>query len=422
MYFPGKWWRPLRINPATDDYVLPTHGSARFSAQVIALNLSAYSYSHGEARTGQVWWPREIYSARQKELEAIGDKKRPLVYLDTGIAVSKRGVLRERKANRERLEARQAFVPPKGHPGYDMLAFLNGQEQRVLGMVFSRNLDDLIGTAIALPQGMPEEEASRTHNIVTISRLMDEYNLTYKAVTRTKRIYAEETNLHQLSRELRKIALAGCTSLDLQNAQLALAARYWNIPALQEHLQALARNGKSFWSLLLGACGLGVGAKPVVKTAVYALIFGQSRRNLVRQFLAGVGLERREAQRVKSRFFGHPIIRELLLARNAKMAELLRDGGLYDAYREWIGAADRRAARSAMAQQLQSHEFKLMSAVLPVLKRERTITVCSWLHDGMTVHFGDRHEASRQTARLVRVVNEEARQLKIITRLEVEHL
>ena len=74
--------------------------------------------------------------------------------------MSKRGVLRERKANRERLEARQAFVPPKGHPGYETLAFLNGQEQRVLGMVFSRNLDDLIGTAIALPQGTPEEEES----------------------------------------------------------------------------------------------------------------------------------------------------------------------------------------------------------------------------------------------------------------------
>ena len=101
------------------------------------------------------------------------------------------------------------------------------------------------------------------------------------------------------------------------------------------------------------------------------------------------------------------------------MNEVISQGGLEDAFGKFIQVTNREEARSAMALQLQSYEFKLISPILPILESEKRLHVCSWLHDGLSVYCGDLSEVSRQLKRLERAIVEEAELMQVFTKLEM---
>lgn len=63
-----------------------------------------------------------------------------------------------------------------------------------------------------------------------------------------------------------------------------------------------------------------------------------------------------------------------------------------------------------------------MARSLPVLENNRQVYVLSWLHDGLTLYFGDRTKMERQLKTIMRAVDERAESEGIPTKLEPELL
>lgn len=391
-----------------------------FELLVFPLNIHESRYTRGEARTVSVFWPTIIYRAREQELRTLHVSQRPLVYLDTGLAVTERTRRRERQEFQALADARKRFLAPEDHPGYQLVQCLNAQSQRTIRILLHRNSDDLISAAHAMPIRTKREQERKIWSLSRIQDLLECSEMFYKSSAKTVRLSAVDTTIHQLPRELRKIALHGSYSIDLKSAQLALAAKYWDIPALTEALIKADETGASYWVEMLKYLGLSAECKSALKTTTYALVFGRVKGNLVRHLAADLPMAREEGLAVAKRFVAHPLIAAILVARDKKMAEIQEAAGVLDAFGKWIEAHTLVEVRSAMAQQLQSYELKLMQTVLPILETEKRLHVVSWLHDGLTVYCADPMEAKRQVSRLEKKINLAANQLGVVTRVEVE--
>ena len=76
--------------------------------------------------------------------------------------------------------------------------------------------------------------------------------------------------------------------------------------------------------------------------------------------------------------------------------------------------------RSALAEELQAYEQRLMLPALQVAAARRGVTVVSYLHDGVTLHFEDSNRASTIIAKMMVEVSEVAIGLFVQTKLEQE--
>jgi hypothetical protein len=233
----------------------------------------------------------------------------------------------------------------------------------------------------------------------------------------TARITAIGPSLHILPREIRKAALIGCTSLDLQACQLAVIAKEWHVPIVLDYLQT----GKSIWGDLAGFVGTGPEMKPTLKMGVYALCFGMGLRKLQKRLsdgcrgTEGIGPER------ASRFFLHPVITAAIEARHKAFRRVRSAGGIEDAFGRWLRIQEDAEVHQLLARHAQSCEQRLMSAALPVLKRYSSdLAVLSWLHDGITLKSHDTTKRSRIENKIIEAVNHEAQNLGYITRMEKE--
>jgi hypothetical protein len=79
-----------------------------------------------------------------------------------------------------------------------------------------------------------------------------------------------------LPRELRQIALSGVVWIDLRAAQLAIAARLWDLPEIAGYLGT----NQSVWQSFYCHLEVDADAKPVLKRALYACVYGMRIANL----------------------------------------------------------------------------------------------------------------------------------------------
>jgi DNA polymerase II large subunit len=61
-----------------------------------------------------------------------------------------------------------------------------------------------------------------------------------------------------------------------------------------------------------------------------------------------------------------------------------------------------------------------MMSILPILKNDSQTKTFSWLHDGATIHFGDKTERAFQIAKMQRAVDSTANELRIPTSLDAK--
>lgn len=95
--------------------------------------------------------------------------------------------------------------------------------------------------------------------------------------------------------------------LDLVSAQLGIVAVRWNVPSLQAFLQTR----QSVWAELANAARapLDETAKPVLKDAIYSLVFGMHERS------NEAGLTRNLGKGASHGIFGLATVKDLLAAR-----------------------------------------------------------------------------------------------------------
>jgi len=416
----------------------------RFSESVWPLVIKEHRYTEGLARCAKpAAWPEKTLLARTTEIERIPElwqtqknaKVRmgagtrvyrgigTRVYMDTGKSVTVRSSREENRWYGDLANDRKAFLPPSDYPAYPLIKLLNNQSQKAIRSIFNRNIDALIEAVLNMPVSTNREEEQRLRSLTLIGRLIDYSQMYYKTSEKTVRVSAVDTTIHLLPREFRKIALTGCHSLDLKSAQLALAARYWKIQPLTDFLEKALSSNTSYWDEILTHLKLSPAGKGAIKRATYAMLFGRTRKNLVSKLKEELQrdetLTAEQAGDAAKVFLKYPLVRAILQARAQKMNEVISQGGLEDAFGKFIQVTNREEARSAMALQLQSYEFKLISPILPILESEKRLHVCSWLHDGLSVYCGDLSEVSRQLKRLERAIVEEAELMQVFTKLEM---
>jgi hypothetical protein len=186
------------------------------------------------------------------------------------------------------------------------------------------------------------------------------------------------------------------------------------------------------------------GSKAAVKRATYALVYGAGLPGIVRylraEYRAQTGTELPEAQ--ASLFLSHPLVSEMLAARNAELGRIREAGYVVDCFgrtlvqgqmlygdgiKRTVHGAD--AASSLLAQRAQAREEWLMEPLIGLAETEAAKgkdaewSIRAWQHDGCSLHFRD-GRPDRRTAHLDRItaaVAERADAAGYPTRLEVKH-
>ena len=391
-----------------------------FSVEVMPLDVSQYAYAEGQARTITPQIAPDILDALRAERTRDDDGGK--VWFDTGIPVSRRNL----KANRDEYEQYLLSLSldiNSCHPAHPLIQYLLRQPQDTLQKVLNQNWPLVKEAVYALPMDSPRQQKTRLWCERVADNLETFRHIYYTDSLKTPRIFAAGANIHQLPRALRRLAFAGETECDLRACQLAVVARLWDIPELQEFLDS----GESIWSELLAWVGMPPTCKPIIKRTVYSIVFCMGRKNLTTQLANGDTQDAGIGTDAAQRFFRHPLMNSLLKARGRQQKAVWEADGCKDAWGNWIKASwdvarKKKDVPSVLACSVQSYELRIMMSILPILESEPQVSLLSWLHDGCTIHFGNITKQARQEERMQAAVRREADMLGMATWLEVEHL
>jgi hypothetical protein len=255
----------------------------------------------------------------------------------------------------------------------------------------------------------------------------------YGTVPRSTRAFATNESVLRLHRDLRKILTQDWITADLRSAQLAIVAKVWEVPEIEQYLIAGQLSKRSIWDDLCAYMGLEMNStnKAKVKTPLYSITFGAGRKRLHALFAREFG--KGNGRQAYDKFRKHPIIRALLIARSRQLKAIRLAKGGTDAFGRFLKLEKRHKtgyvymfdnSRSILACIAQSYELQLL---LPVINlsmneqlKEHGFTITTFLHDGFTFDSFKTADQQRWKDKLAQVVKEEADRLGIRTELEFE--
>lgn len=309
-----------------------------------------------------------------------------------------------------------------------------------------RLLEDPVKRAALLDHNVAIRMVSRPH---------------YVPGLRTQRLSPVGLSLANAPRAWRRVYLSDCFEIDMDAAQLALVASVWGVPSLLDWLD----EGGSVWERLgahLAEAFPGspydpedddqrAALKAVCKAFVYALVFGRSKKNLVRfgdpETMAPS--ERRDRQEeidflersfaisdyrdVGRALLDHHVLSDVLAARRQRVERIYKEGGVTDLYgkrlrlRSTLGVDDDGRpreidARTCLAAEIQACEvFVMVDHVARVFLDEEDrraaakavggtyqprLSLFLWQHDGFSFRIkkqGQRGWESEATLQLDRL-------------------
>ena len=239
------------------------------------------------------------------------------------------------------------------------------------------------------------------------------------------RVFGLGDNIMGLRRDARKYLTHDWHHADLRSCQLAVVARIWGIPEVQDFL--LTR--KSIWPELLKWMGLQVAddhAKGVIKRAVYGVVYGQGRDGRRELFQAELG----DGSKYRKRFDKHPLIHTMLEHRATIMGAIRMAGGIHDAFGRWLAVEQtivnprhpKTNIPSLMAIVAQSYETLLLLPALALAEEESKkkkpgMVITMWLHDGFAIDVSDSRNVDSWKRRLSTAVDASAEALGICSQL-----
>jgi len=248
---------------------------------------------------------------------------------------------------------------------------------------------------------------------------------------RTVRLFGCNQSLLFLRRNIRKKLTQDFTTVDLRCAQLAIVARIWNIPLIEEFLAT----GKNVWEHLAKELNSPYededekdNTKAGLKKMVYALVYGgcNDKRGASEREGRQVYFGEPQYSNLTPRFMALPMIKALYQARELQEAKVIEDGGAYDAFGSWIplqyrmikDKAPQPRPQSVLACQAQSYELKLLWPIVEEALKSDRFAITVWLHDGLCLDFRDSGKKEQILRRLNKKVAQVASELQIQTELE----
>jgi len=193
-------------------------------------------------------------------------------------------------------------------------------------------------------------------------------------------------HIPQLRREVRKVFTRGWIDADLRCAQLAICARFWNVPSVLQFLY----DGRDIWEFLYDELNipqeLRRAAKPALKEALYSLCFGMEEvriRSLLARNLFKNGVNREYARR----FLPIPLIRDVLVAREEALQQVMEDGGAQTCYGKVLQIGGELQPRDILAQVAQSWEMKLIYPAFLLTADNPYCKIMLYQFDGFSTQF-----------------------------------
>jgi hypothetical protein len=175
----------------------------------------------------------------------------------------------------------------------------------------------------------------------------------------------------------------GWTCLDLKSAQLAIAAREWNVKSIQD----LLKGGKDIWAYLQSKVDV---SKPILKTAIYSIVFGANVKKARGGSPKKLFLENGYSMEIYKSFLEIDVIKDLINARDEQLKVIENNVGAPNAFDRVIACnaidsnGDIVNSRSVLAQVMQSHEAQLIIKVIEILDTSSAVLTLL-IHDGIAV-------------------------------------
>lgn len=359
---------------------------------------------------------------RKASLEQVGSDG-SLVWLGSGEQPGNNDAFRERM----RLEAHalEFRAKAKSREATEILDYLNGLPPARFTSLVKRNLRMAVRTAKALPS-----ERSRERELKLLKAIAQQPKPYYKTVPNSVRLYGLNPSLLRLEKGVRLALTDGWVHADLRAAQLAIIAKLWHCPKAVE----IVESGNSIWSLLHAHLGWKSAdeTKALLKESLYRIAFGAGDDSLrafwyseghanefdlfmKNEIIAEVWSAR---ERVKDRLNDEEVLTDafgnkLVLDKNAKLRRVPETAAYYT----------QSNALSLMAQQAQSYELRLIWPAFELAKSfgpndRHGIVITSFLFDGFSFISKDSNDIEKWKGRLSEVINEQAVNLGIDTKLE----
>jgi hypothetical protein len=336
----------------------------------------------GLSRTAVVEWKPAVRDALER-LEAGDWPEEELVFFVSGRKATERECGRYRQEQRKKA----AELPVPACPeAAKIQAYLNNLHPRSFTAVL-----DHIDKAREYVTTLDEPKRRSQLRVLECIRVCPQQMYAPSAAGRTVRLFGVQAGLTGASRAVRDILCQDWVKVDLKNAQLAIAAKLWDMPEIEEFL----REHGSIWPDLLTWIGVPPGSpmyeqvKAVCKEVLYATLFGMCVWGI--QLRLAEGLQPLGV-RSPGRLLQHRIMASLLQHRERVMQQVLEDGGVRTCYGEWLPAKNMDDVRSVMAQQAQAMELHLIYPIYELAAGTRDFRVMLHQHDGVALAFGRRRE------------------------------
>lgn len=335
------------------------------------------------------------------------------VYFTTGIRFTRERQTAER--NRQQKEALSNALTANTKEAREILAYLNNLPPHLFHKMQRKNHEDAVKVAHLTPN-----PKGQRRQIEILKHIYEQPQPFYQPskTGNTDRVFGVIGSLPLLSKPVRTAWTKGWYKADLRSAQLAINARFWEVPEVTEFLK---KNRHSIWKELTNHFVLKGNdadrAKGPLKKALYCLCYGMDARKIATELqdgLEAVGIQR------NGRFlFKHPLIRALLAARKRMTRRISKAGGGLTCYGRWHSTSDLQP-HQILALQSQAIELKLMHPLFLIAVKSKDFKITLFLHDGMAIHFTDKNRIASWQRRMSNEVRKIAATYGIETDLEWE--
>lgn len=349
--------------------------------------------------------PESLQEVLQEELSTIPTDRR--VYVDTGLSWSP--ARRGEDVVSMRTLSQSLAVGALTTTTARLLTYMNGLPSNIFSKAWNAHRDEAYAVAETLAPATRDSALRVLGSIFSVAQPF------YQPAAHSVRVFGIGDTLLGLPREVRAVLTQDWHTLDLRASQLAITARLWNVESVQEML----RTGTNLWQVLLASMDIPAGMENTVKNnvlkhLVYGLLYGASKATLLenlQQDSAAFNLV------LSPDILKHPVLQEMMVARNHQL-RLIRDaGGALDAYGNWLPMKGN--PRSILAQVAQSHELYILEPVLELAETSHDVRITTWLHDGVTINLRRREE--EYIKRAVETVQERCNAIGVYTELSVEY-
>lgn len=244
---------------------------------------------------------------------------------------------------------------------------------------FSKIIDKNLQETIELAQTFNfTNESVRDRNFKLLDAIKMQPKPYYYAVDKSRRLYGLGSCIPYLKKELRRCLTKGWIEFDICNCHLAIIAIDWHIHELRDLLKTT-----SIWTYLSDYYDVESG-KPILKKAIYALVYGDSKTQIKADLKAG-GMTEKQAEQ----FFKVPMIEKIYKSRQRqlKICTTLPT----DCFGERIEvemprfAHDQKPARSILAQKAHAVELRMLEPIVDFSKENENVMIaCLYQFDGFS--------------------------------------